>query len=79
MHGNPGVGDDQVRALNRLERVAFDGDNAAGLAGETHELVLGVELRGAGEGEVEPELRGGMQERAADIVAIARPDDLACL
>ncbi|MPL67367.1 hypothetical protein SDC9_13058 [bioreactor metagenome] len=77
VHRDPGVGDDQVRTLDRLRRVALDLDRHPLRAGEVDPFALGVEGLRPGEGEVEAELPGRLQERGADVVAVARPDHLA--
>ena len=77
VHRHPGVGHDQVGAPDGAGRVTLDlGLDALG-AGEVDPFRLGVQRRRAGEGEVEPELPRRLDQRGADVVAVAGPHHLA--
>ena len=74
VHREPGVGDDQIRPRHRPQRIALDLDLHPLAAREGHRLRRRVVGGRPGEDEVEAELPRRVQERGADVVAVARPD-----
>ncbi len=78
-HRHPGVGDDAVGPAHRLDRIVGELDVGALAFRPLQHRILRVELRRAGERQVELQSRCRMDPRGSDVVAIAGPRDLAPL